>query len=115
MGSIPANGSSRSQNKGEITRGGGVSTRRRPPPAKDYPLVPSTGEIRISTSSSRSRSSRSPSDRDVSSRKARIFSRTVSFRKTDGSWGREPSPILAPRRIGRRGGAPPLGGGITRL
>ena len=33
----------------------------------------------------------------AAARKARMLSRTESFRKTDGSWGRYPSPIRARR------------------
>ena len=88
IGSIPANGSSRSMNRGSVARHRAISTRRRSPPDNASPRVRLTWSTPNSARSSSSLANLSLRFSVVVSRTARMFCSAVSFRKIDGSCGR---------------------------
>ena len=88
MGSMPAKGSSRSMNDGEMTSARVISTRRRSPPDSVLAFAFASAVRFSSASSSPTRARRSARLRPSVSRMARMFCSTVSPRKMDGSCGR---------------------------
>ena len=96
MGSIPANGSSNKINFGFELNDLAISTLLLSPPESFADLVfKNFVSWNSSTSLSNSRFFCSLFMSTLCSKAAKIFSSTVSRPKTEGSWGKYASPILA--------------------
>ncbi len=74
--------------RGRVASARMISTRRRSPPESACPLLPASRSIFSSASSSPMRLLISPALRPSGSSTMRMFSSTVSFLNTEGSWAR---------------------------